>query len=315
MKLRRLSSVSALALAAALALTACGGDDSPNQDGPATIGDQPTQADIDAVNAVVVEGDAGAEPTLTFNYPLNVSARTSRLLDRGTGAPLEDGQQLSIQFVLVNGTDGERFGSTWVEGEGQTDTITLGDPALGIINDVLTGANVGARALIANPMPTPDGRMETSLMLIEVVDARNILTRAEGRPVTPEPGLPTVTLDADGAPSIEFPPNYNPGNELIVQTLIEGNGAVVRETDSITAHYTGWTLDDQVFDSSWARHTPAWFPLQNVIPGWTQGLTGQTVGSQVLLIIPPAMAYGEDEGAHPLGGQTLVFVVDILAVG
>ncbi len=56
-------------------------------------------------------------------------------------------------------------------------------------------------------------------------------------------------------------------------------------------------------------------PLSGVVAGWTQGLSGQTVGSQVLLVIPPALGYGEksDTNTNELAGETLVFVVDILA--
>lgn len=191
--------------------------------------------------------------------------------------------------------------------------MILGDPNLGIINDVLTGQNVGARALVANPGTDADGAASTSIMLLEVADAKTLPSRAEGEAVTPAEGLPTVTLADDGEPSIDIPEGYADPTELVTQTLIKGSGPVVEETQSITAQYTGWTLDGTVFDSSWKSGTPATFSLQRVIPGWTQGLAGQTVGSQVLLVIPASLAYGEAGASDsPLAGKTLVFVVDIL---
>ena len=82
----------------------------------------------------------------------------------------------------------------------------------------------------------------------------------------------------------------------------------------MTAHYTGMLLDGTVFDSSWDRGSPSTFSLQGVIPGWTQGLAGQTVGSQVLLVIPAELGYGEQgSGGTIPPNSPLVFVVDILA--
>jgi len=101
-----------------------------------------------------------------------------------------------------------------------------------------------------------------------------------------------------------------------VQPLIKGTGAEVKKGDVVTVNYTGWTwADGTQFDSSWDRGAPASFQLNDgaVIDGWVEGLVGQTVGSQVLLVIPPEKAYGEDGNETIPGGSTLVFVVDILA--
>jgi peptidylprolyl isomerase len=100
--------------------------------------------------------------------------------------------------------------------------------------------------------------------------------------------------------------------------LIKGTGAAVKKGQSIAVQYTGvlWRTG-QVFDSSWARQMPFSTPIgQNkIIKGWDTGLVGQTVGSRVLLVIPPADGYGS-AGASAAGikaTDTLVFVVDILA--
>ena len=111
----------------------------------------------------------------------------------------------------------------------------------------------------------------------------------------PEPGLPTVELADDGAPTITVP-DAEPPTELIVQPLIEGDGAVVEAGQTITVHYTGVIWDTgAVFDSSWESGSPATFEIGTgaVIPGWDEGLVGQTVGSQILLVVPPAKGYPE----------------------
>ncbi|WP_265521920.1 FKBP-type peptidyl-prolyl cis-trans isomerase [Oerskovia flava] len=321
MKHRTTRGVAALALGAALVLSGCGSDsDAPADDATTTATDptadvpEASPEDIAALEAVTITGDAGSEPTVEFETPFEVSATVAILDTPGTGADLEDGQKLSIDYVSYNGADGEKNGSTW-EG-GTPDSITLGDQSIfPQLNEVLSGQQIGARIVFANPVDMGDGTSSVELLVVEVSDAQNIPDRAEGEAVEPEDGLPTVTLGEDGTPSIEIPEGYEAPDELIVQPLITGDGAEVTEEQTVTAHYTGWTFDGEVFDSSWERGTPTDFPLTGVIAGWTQGIAGQTVGSQVLLVIPSDLAYGAD--GTPDGSiapdSPLIFVVDILA--
>ncbi len=93
---------------------------------------------------------------------------------------------------------------------------------------------------------------------------------------------------------------------------------MVESGQDLTVHYTGVIYaSGEQFDSSWDRGEPSSFPIGvgGVIAGWDEGLVGQTVGSQVLLVIPPEQGYGADGNpdAGISGTDTLVFVVDILA--
>jgi peptidylprolyl isomerase len=75
----------------------------------------------------------------------------------------------------------------------------------------------------------------------------------------------------------------------------------------------GWK-SGQVIDSSWSRGAPATFGLNQVIPGWQQGMPGMKVGGRRELLIPPALGYGA-AGSGPVGpNETLIFVVDLIAV-
>ncbi|MFH6687726.1 FKBP-type peptidyl-prolyl cis-trans isomerase [Cellulosimicrobium funkei] len=315
MKHRTLRGVAALTLGAALVLSGCssegGGDEtssSPSASDSASDAPTASPEDVAALEAVTVTGDPGAEPTLEFEAPLEVSAAVTRITDEGTGDELTDGMQVTMHYVAYDGATGERQGSTW---EGDTpQSFVLGDPQFDLLTEPLSGQKVGTRLLFAGP----DGNGGTVLNLIEVVDAQTIPDRAEGEAVTPAEGLPVVTLDDTGKPSIDIPEGYEAPTELVVQPLIKGSGAEVTSDQTVIAHYTGWKLDGEQFDSSWDRGEPTSFPLTGVIPGWTEGLSGQTVGSQVLLVIPAAQAYGEksDANTSELAGETLVFVVDIL---
>ena len=143
------------------------------------------------------------------------------------------------------------------------------------------------------------------------------LTVPAGTPVTPPAGLPTVKLDDKGAPTIT-PVKTAAPTSLVVQPLIQGSGATVASGQSITVQYSGWLWDGTAFDSSWTKGTPLsglTIGQNQVIKGWDQGLVGQKVGSQVLLIIPPSLGYGATAQGTIPANSTLVFVVDILAAG
>lgn len=101
--------------------------------------------------------------------------------------------------------------------------------------------------------------------------------------------------------------------ELKVETLKEGDGAVLAADSKISANYFGWTSDGKIFDSTNkdGTTTPIEFGLDQVIKGWTEGLTGVKVGSVVKLTIPADKAYGstDDGSGRPVG--PLVFVVEV----
>ena len=73
-----------------------------------------------------------------------------------------------------------------------------------------------------------------------------------------------------------------------------------------------WSTGES-FDSSWANGAPLSIEGNTYVPGFVEAISGQKVGSQVLVVIPPALGYGEEGNDHELAGKTLVFVIDILA--
>lgn len=151
------------------------------------------------------------------------------------------------------------------------------------------------------------------IWVFTLMSAEDPVTHATGTEVTDLPdGLPTVTRAASGEPSIDLS-TYNDSSDFVSQTLIEGDGETVEEGDTIEVQYSGWLTDGTQFDSSWSRGQSTSFSMDSgVIKGFEQGLVGHTVGSQVLLIVPPDMGYGDDDYSTIPGGSTLIFVVDIL---
>jgi FKBP-type peptidyl-prolyl cis-trans isomerase len=94
-----------------------------------------------------------------------------------------------------------------------------------------------------------------------------------------------------------------------------GTGATPKATDTVRVHYKGTLIDGTVFDSSIERNDPAKFPLNGVIPCWTQGVQLMKEGGSARLVCPSDLAYG-DEGRPPRikGGATLVFEVQLLSI-
>lgn len=124
----------------------------------------------------------------------------------------------------------------------------------------------------------------------------------------------TPSEDLERKPEVTLPDS--PPSELVVDDLVEGDGAVAEIGSTLTVDYTGVSLSDGTeFDSSWERE-PFQFTLGDgeVIAGWDQGLAGMRTGGRRRLVVPPDLAYGDNppRGIEP--GETLVFVVDLREV-
>lgn len=120
-------------------------------------------------------------------------------------------------------------------------------------------------------------------------------------------------------PAVTIPEDATPGRQLKIEDLEVGDGPQATRGQRVEVHYVGvaWSTRQQ-FDASWDRAEPLAFRVGagDVIVGWDQGVEGMRVGGRRRLTIPPALAYG----ARGAGGviapdETLVFVVDLLAVG
>ena len=93
-----------------------------------------------------------------------------------------------------------------------------------------------------------------------------------------------------------------------------GEGAFPKASDTVKVHSTGTLVDGNVFDSSVQRGEPAEFPLEGVIPGWTEGLQKINKGGKIKLYVPPHLAYGDDGKGSIPPSSTLIFEVELLEI-
>lgn len=255
---------------------------------------------------VTVSGEFGVAPELSFEQPLVVAEPSVQVVREGTGPRVEEGEPILLDFYAESGADGSVINETY---SSEPRPYLLSAEALGAdIFEALSGQRVGSRVLHLVP---PDGT--SGATTVAVFDL--LPTRASGETLAPREGLPGVALDDDGEPAITVPEGAAPPADLVVQPLIRGTGQQVAAGQVITVQYVGvkWS-DSAVFDSTWeSGKLPASFPIGvgSVMQGWDSGLVEQTVGSQVLLVVPPDLAWRGTE--NELAEETLVFVVDILA--
>jgi FKBP-type peptidyl-prolyl cis-trans isomerase FklB len=101
---------------------------------------------------------------------------------------------------------------------------------------------------------------------------------------------------------------------LQYEVIEAGEGAKPGPTDTVTTHYEGRLIDGTVFDSSYERGEPASFPLNRVIPGWTEALQLMPTGAKWRLYVPAGLAYGERPAGQIPPNSTLIFDVELLDV-
>lgn len=279
----------------------------------------------DASRAVNVEGELGTQPTVTFPTPLVTDVSQATEVVRGDGEVLSRGEVADAHVSLYSGADGQLLTATDYAENHLRRTVGP-DDALG---KALQCSAVGSRVVYTTTVEevygadNPQIPLENNATIVAVFDvARAFAGRADGAPQLGQDGMPAVVLAPNGRPGISVP-SEEPPKELRIAVLRQGNGPKVEEGDSVVAHYTGLTWDDeQVFDSSWEAGVPATFTAASfeddpagVVPGLAEALIGQNVGSQVIVTIPPEEGY--PEGQSPAGipaGSTMVFVFDVLGI-
>lgn len=150
-----------------------------------------------------------------------------------------------------------------------------------------------------------------SLGLLSMSYAENTLTSTSeaAMQTTTDKGAEFLTQNKAQPGVITLP------DGLQYKVIQEGTGPKPTDNDIVTVHYSGTLIDGTEFDSSYRHGEPASFPVNGVIPGWTEALKMMKTGSTWMLYIPSSLAYGE-RGASPVIGpnETLIFKVELLGI-
>lgn len=282
-----------------------------------------------ANKAVSVTGAFGAQPKVTIPAEKASTSLYTKTVIQGSGVALTKTESAIGNFALYDwsGKTHKLVGSTF---SSRTPTL-FGGQILPSLENALVGQKTGSRVLAVippkdgfGPQGNPQlgvGGSDTLVFVVDLIKEFSNTAAASGARVSNGGGgLPTVTFPAQGkAPTVKVPSKVTPPKKLTVTTLVKGTGPAVAKGQTVVVQYVGvnWRTG-QTFDSSWSRTTPYAFTIDvkpdEALPGWDKGLTGKTVGSRVMLTLPPADGFGS--AGSPQAGikstDTLVFVIDVV---
>jgi len=314
--MRRFLAIIALPLLACLVIAGC----SSSKPAPAA---SPT---ANANAAVTVTGAFGTTPVVHIPKLKATDKLTVKTVVPGTGATVTKADSMAANFVLYfwDGTGSVLKANTFT-----SNPTMIGGTMLPGLETALIGQKVGSRVLAV--IPPADGYgtsgnsqlgitgTTTLVFVIDVIKSYADTASASGTRQTDGGGsLPTVRARPGTAPAVTIPA-ATPPTTLVTKTLIKGTGPKVVKGQFVVAQYAGYIWrTKKTFGSTWSSGPPYGFVTdaspEQVIPGWDSGLVGQTVGSRVMLVIPPKDGYGRTGQSQigVTGTDTLVFVVDII---
>ena len=320
--MRRLLAITVIPLLVCLVIAGCGS----SKPSSSASSSSSAAANSNANASVTVAGAFGTTPVVKIPKLEANNKLTVKTVIQGTGPAVTKTDAMAANFVLYfwDGKSSSLKANTFT-----SNPTVIGGTMLPGLETALIGQKVGSRVLAV--IPPADGygtagnsqlgitASTTLVFVIDVIKSYSDTASASGTQESDGGGtLPTVTAHPGSAPTITIP-SSNPPSGLVTKTLIRGGGPKVVNGQYVIAQYTGYIWrTKKVFDSSWTSGSPFGFVIgaspEQVISGWDSGLAGQTVGSRVMLVIPPKDGYGTAGASQAgiTGTDTLVFVVDII---
>lgn len=295
---------------AALALTGCssapafGGQACPTQPGSSAL-----------AGSVSVTGEFGTAPHVHVSTPTHVQSLSVNDLIEGTGTAVTAAHQpVVVDVALYSAKTGKKLVATDFSGDLSRvgDVDSWASQAKGI-GEALQCATAGSRILVGIPRADVSQELAQGVALasddsiVAVMDVLKVyLPHAEGAlEYNDALGLPTVVRAPDGRPGIIIPDAKKP-TTLVTQTLIRGDGAKIAKDDAVRVQFTAVNWDTRkVTNTTWDSQSTQLTSAMG--EEFEKGLVGQTVGSQVLLVIP---AVSGQSGSS----DTQVVVIDILGI-
>ncbi len=271
-----------------------------------------------------VTGDFNTAFTVTLPSTAPPSDLQVKVLQKGTGPTVTKGDLIVANYVGKIWGSGKEFDASFNHGGPVGFAIGVGQVVPGW-DQGLVGQTVGSRVALILPPSAGYGSQgqpqagiqgtDTLAFVVDILGAYHPTASASGKATPPgDDGVPGVTVNP-GRPTIKIPPGAPP-NKLIVYPVITGSGPKVQAGDTVVMQYVAslWRTG-KPFDASWDHNVPITLNLGSLSIKGFQGLVGQTVGSRVVLVIPPSQGFGPQgqSQAGVKGTDTMVFAVDILA--
>ena len=315
-RFRRPAVILACALALA-SLSACGDEVVTASGGDGTL---------EGFDAFSLSGDIGTPPKIDWKGQMEADEIETEVVTEGDGAELATGDSVIVNFTVGNGFSQKQTFTTYDE-KPSGQLIKVDDQLTGLFKEAITGQTVGSRvAVVASAkeafgeIGNPDlgiGNQDPVLLVVDLVSG--VLDKPTGTQSDAPAWAPHIVFDKGQPTGFDFSGTPEPTSSLQEAALIKGEGPTVTKGQSVVVDYLGQVYGgDKPFDESYTKEPfGTGIGIGAVVKGWDDGLVGQTVGSRVILAIPPKLGYGEagNEDAGIAGTDTLYFVVDILAAG
>jgi peptidylprolyl isomerase len=291
-----------------------------------------TTASGSVSNGITVSSNFGKTPTVKLKSPIGTVKTTERtVVKAGTGAVASKNKNVTADFVIYNGSTGKELTSTGFDGKTVPFTMDTAKYLPGLVK-TLECSRVGSR--VVGVIPPADafkstgstdlgvGAKDEIVFVADVVSVKAAspapLKTATGTVVAPKAGFPTVVFSSKGLPTVTVPATAQP-SAFQEEVLIKGKGAKVGSDANVIVNYqlVLWRTGKVVSgNDTWAAGQTATFNTGQVVAGFKQALEGQTIGSRVVVVIPPALGYGTSGNSQAgiLGTDDLVFLVDILGI-
>ncbi len=264
--------------------------------------DSPTPKSIESVlDYVQVSGRIGSTPALVLSQPISVASMKYAVAVTGDGREIVADGPVMLSISTYSGQTGEYIGNA--TSSGHSGAMTTGNLEIlvrlahegelrGDLAGMIIGQKEGTRLVAVRP--TAEGETE-----INVIDI--LWTTASGVPVEDSPGPLTITYD-NGFPVFTHS-DVDP-TELVVQTLIQGDGAQVAAGDTVVIKYVSaqWETSE-IVSSTWGEVKPDAIGLDSAMKGLRDALIDQRVGTRLAVTIPSTLANGDDN---------IMMIVDIL---
>ncbi len=299
----------------AMALPACNDPPPPASATPAETANAPASA-APAISAGSRPTSAAAATPAASGLPAppdvaaapadeakSASGLTSKVLTPGTGKDKPGPEdKVSVHYTGWT-TDGKMFDSS----------VTRGEPTSFRVNQVIKGWTEGLQLMTQGEkrrlwIPADLAYGKTPRM---GAPAGDLVFDVELVSFTPAPKPPATPEDVKAAPASA---KKTPSG-LAYRILKKGTGdKAPKATDTVTVNYTGWTTDGKMFDSSVVRGEPTSFPLNHVIPGWTEGVQLMKAGETARFWIPANLAYGDKPSRPGAPTGRLVFDIELISI-